>query len=227
VYCTLSLAPQDVLSRLRGLDTVSSCVIRAGGAARKDAMKKFFVTCLLLAMAGCGLMCWMLWVMDAPITPDIQTQTEIAELQAAVDAFQKDSRVSYIPSRIKLSETGNYPQRDQPNTLDFDSIQYLHKLWPKLDVAPGCRFDWNGDGRVEGDGTLEGAPGGATFPQTTSRRLHSAISYVTPQDKLQRRDKAILAARDRKLEAARERKKAIRQAALLAAVADQSAVFIT
>jgi hypothetical protein len=119
-------------------------------------MKKFFVTCLLLAAAGFGLMCWMAWVIDAPFTPDIQTQTEIAQLQAAVDAFQQDFHVSYIPSRIKLSETGNYPQRDQPNTLDFDSVQYLHKLWPKLDMAPGCQIDWNGDGRVEGDRTLEG-----------------------------------------------------------------------
>jgi general secretion pathway protein G len=119
-------------------------------------MKKLFVSCLLLATAGCGLMCWMAWLMDPPFTPDLQTQTEIAELQAAVDAFREDFHVSYIPSHIKLSETGNYLQRDQPNTLDFDSVQYLHKLWPKLDVAPGCRIDWNGDGRIEGDWTLEG-----------------------------------------------------------------------
>lgn len=44
-------------------------------------------------------------------------------------------------------------------------------------------------------------------------RLHSAIGYVTPQAKLEGRDKAILAARDRKLEAARARRKAARQAA--------------
>jgi putative transposase len=35
-------------------------------------------------------------------------------------------------------------------------------------------------------------------------RLHSAIGYVTPQAKLEGKDKAILAERDRKLEAARE-----------------------
>jgi transposase InsO family protein len=35
-------------------------------------------------------------------------------------------------------------------------------------------------------------------------RLHSAIGYVTPKDKLEGRDKAIFAARDRKLEEARE-----------------------
>jgi putative transposase len=44
-------------------------------------------------------------------------------------------------------------------------------------------------------------------------RLHSAIGYVTPQDKLAGRDREIFAARDRKLAEARERKKAKRQAA--------------
>jgi transposase-like protein len=44
-------------------------------------------------------------------------------------------------------------------------------------------------------------------------RLHSAIGYITPKDKLEGRAKAIFAERDRKLEAARERRKAQRQAA--------------
>ena len=43
-------------------------------------------------------------------------------------------------------------------------------------------------------------------------RLHSAIGYVTPKDKLEGRDKEIFAARDRKLAEARERRKAQRQA---------------
>jgi transposase InsO family protein len=43
-------------------------------------------------------------------------------------------------------------------------------------------------------------------------RLHSAIGYVTPEAKLQGRDKEILAQRDRKLEAARQRRKEKRQA---------------
>ena len=43
-------------------------------------------------------------------------------------------------------------------------------------------------------------------------RLHSAISYVAPKDKLEGRDKEILAARDRKLAEARERRKQQRQA---------------
>jgi putative transposase len=50
-----------------------------------------------------------------------------------------------------------------------------------------------------------------------SIRLHSAIGYVTPKDKLEGRDQDIFAARDRKLEAARERRKAKRHAARQAA----------
>ena len=44
-------------------------------------------------------------------------------------------------------------------------------------------------------------------------RLHSAIRFVTPKDKLEGREKAIFAERDCKLEAARAERKARRQAA--------------
>jgi transposase InsO family protein len=42
-------------------------------------------------------------------------------------------------------------------------------------------------------------------------RLHSAIGYVTPKDKLEGREKEIFAARDRKLEEARERRRQKRE----------------
>jgi transposase InsO family protein len=44
-------------------------------------------------------------------------------------------------------------------------------------------------------------------------RLHSAIGYVTPADKLAGREAEIFAERDRKLEAARERRRQARQVA--------------
>jgi putative transposase len=50
-------------------------------------------------------------------------------------------------------------------------------------------------------------------------RLHSAIGYITPTDKLEGREKAIFAERDRKLAKARERRKAQRQATRQAALA--------
>jgi transposase InsO family protein len=50
-------------------------------------------------------------------------------------------------------------------------------------------------------------------------RLHSAIGYVTPADKLAGRETEIFAARDRKLAEARERRKARREQTRLQAVA--------
>jgi transposase InsO family protein len=54
-------------------------------------------------------------------------------------------------------------------------------------------------------------------------RLHSAIGYVTPKDKLEGREKEIFDARDRKLETARERRKEKRYAAHQAALDRQLA----
>jgi putative transposase len=45
-----------------------------------------------------------------------------------------------------------------------------------------------------------------------NQRLHSAIGYITPKDKLQGRAEAILAERDAKLAAARKARKAQRKA---------------
>ncbi len=50
-------------------------------------------------------------------------------------------------------------------------------------------------------------------------RLHSAIGYVTPKDKLEGREAEIFAERDRKLEAARERRREARPRAREKAVA--------
>ena len=47
-------------------------------------------------------------------------------------------------------------------------------------------------------------------------RLHSAIGYVAPKDKLERRESAIFAERDRKLAEERDRRTATRKAARLA-----------
>ena len=50
-------------------------------------------------------------------------------------------------------------------------------------------------------------------------RLHSAIGYITPKDKLEGKEKTIFAERDRKLAEAREKRKAQRQAAREGALA--------
>jgi len=50
-------------------------------------------------------------------------------------------------------------------------------------------------------------------------RLHSALGYITPADKLAGREATIYAQRDRKLEAAREQRQAKQHAVRSAAVA--------
>jgi len=50
-------------------------------------------------------------------------------------------------------------------------------------------------------------------------RLHNAIGYIAPADKLAGREAEIFAARDRKLNEARERRKEQREAARLRTVA--------
>jgi putative transposase len=47
-------------------------------------------------------------------------------------------------------------------------------------------------------------------------RLHSAIGYVAPADKMAGREPVIFADRDRKLDAAREQRRAAREAARMA-----------
>ena len=44
-----------------------------------------------------------------------------------------------------------------------------------------------------------------------TKRLHSAIGYITPKDKLEGREKEIFEQRDRKLALAREKRKAKRK----------------
>jgi hypothetical protein len=76
-------------------------------------------------------------------------------LSTAAGAF-KTKFGFYPPSRIKLSETCNYPERDRPGTLDADSVSLLRQLWPRLHLDAGTEIDWNGDGKIAGDWTLEG-----------------------------------------------------------------------
>jgi hypothetical protein len=88
--------------------------------------------------------------------PQTWTHWDINGLSQAVGTFRERFHVGYIPSRIKLSETCNYPDRDRPNTLDYDSVRYLKALWPKMRLEAGTKVDWNGDGRIGGDHVLEG-----------------------------------------------------------------------
>jgi transposase InsO family protein len=96
-------------------------------------------------------------------------------------------------------------------------IERWHRLLKEECIRPGTPLSVEDARRIVGQ----------FVAHYNTVRLHSAIGYVTPQDKLEGCDKAILAARDRKLEAARERRKQKRQAVRQAAVDGQPATCTT
>ncbi len=123
-------------------------------------LRRLLPLVLLFGLGGClALFSLLSGIFNFPGAgrgPETRTCMEIRELGVALDACQETFGVSHVPSRIKLSETCNYPQRDLPNSLDSDSVQYLRQLWPRIKLAPGTRIDWNGDGQIQGDWVLEG-----------------------------------------------------------------------
>jgi transposase InsO family protein len=80
-------------------------------------------------------------------------------------------------------------------------IERWHRSLKEDCIRPGTPLSLEDSRRLVGD----------FVTHYNTVRLHSAIAYVTPQDKLAGRDADIFAARDRKLEAARERRRAVRQ----------------
>jgi hypothetical protein len=117
-------------------------------------MKKILVVCFLGALA-----IYLIVEASRKIperSPDGSVRMDIGKFEVAVADFKHAFDIPYLPSRIKLSETGDYPQRDQPDTLDHDSVEYLKRLWPAINLEPGTRIDWNGDGQIGGNWTLEG-----------------------------------------------------------------------
>jgi prepilin-type N-terminal cleavage/methylation domain-containing protein len=119
---------------------------------------------------------------------EVRARSDITGLQTAIEHFQSDFKVDYIPSRIVLHEDMNYAV-NSPNPLianfERDSLQYLQRLWPRLagsNRGGTVGVDWNGDGVIqtgpagtyylEGDqclvfflgGIPGGAPTGAVIP---------------------------------------------------------------
>jgi general secretion pathway protein G len=88
---------------------------------------------------------------------DVQNVREISDLQTGIVNFQQKYKVEYIPSRIRLLDSGAYDTTlnasGQPNTpLDYDSAAYLSRVWHNLTFP----IDWNNNGVTTDDVTLEG-----------------------------------------------------------------------
>ena len=82
-------------------------------------------------------------------------------------------------------------------------IERWHKSLKTESIRPRCPLSLEDARQIAGE----------YVEHYNTRRLHSAISYVTPADKMAGREPEIFAARDRKLEAARQKRQGKRQAA--------------
>jgi general secretion pathway protein G len=81
-------------------------------------------------------------------------KVEIDQLASAVNLCKQDYGVPFLPSKIKLSETNNYPQRAVPGTDDYNTVTFLQQMFPKINLTPGFWIDWNGDNTKGPDITL-------------------------------------------------------------------------
>lgn len=104
-----------------------------------------------------------------------QNRSEIAQLAAALEAFKTRFGVGYPPSRIRLCERYAYydlstgPTGNPVNQLDFDSVNFLRRMFPRIDMAnwagtlPINGIDWNSNGVIDGTPPAAGVDGpGAT-----------------------------------------------------------------
>jgi general secretion pathway protein G len=73
---------------------------------------------------------------------------DLRQLTTAIENFKATYGI-YPPSRIKLSETCNYPNRSTPGTLDAISVAYLQRIWPRIVLTPGTFIDWNGNKNMD------------------------------------------------------------------------------
>ncbi|MFO0805541.1 MAG: type II secretion system protein [Gemmataceae bacterium] len=91
-----------------------------------------------------------------------ETASDVGQLATAAQAFMRDKKVDYIPSRIVLRERMDYNSSDP---LEVASATYLKQVWPQIPLSlsagggnpPYASIDWNGNGSLDtAPVTLEG-----------------------------------------------------------------------
>ncbi len=105
--------------------------------------------------------------------------------------FKEYIRISGM-THVKTSPF--YPQSN-------GKLERWHKTVKKEGIRPGCPLNVDDACRIVEE----------YVEYYNTKRLHSAIGYVAPQDKLEGREETIFAERDRKLQEARERRAATRE----------------
>jgi hypothetical protein len=131
-------------------------------AEKRGTRRKWLFLCLAALLLLCvlpGVILRILRLRPMVGGDDIEpkNRNDIARLHEAVVNFQTKYGVDYIPSRIRLLDSGKYDlsmnNDGQPtNQLDRDSYLYLQRLWPRLQFP----VDWNNNEKKDDDVTLEG-----------------------------------------------------------------------
>ena len=85
--------------------------------------------------------------------------------------------------------------------MSLDNLERFHQTLKEQAIRPKTPLSLEDAKRITGD----------FIDYYNAQRLHSAIGYITPEDRLAGRQDEIHAARDKKLEAARQRRKLARQ----------------
>jgi prepilin-type N-terminal cleavage/methylation domain-containing protein len=108
------------------------------------------IIAVLVSLSAAGVMKVM------GLVPEVQTRTDISQMDAALGAFMADYQLQDPPpSKLMLREDLAYNLNvTNPNyALELRSIQFLKRAFGKNLTAP---IDWNGDGKADGPWILEG-----------------------------------------------------------------------
>lgn len=88
--------------------------------------------------------------------PIVQTRVEIGQLETAIQTVVSNYRLKFVPSYIKLSELCNYPQASTVGTVDYNSVQFLKRMFPRINLTAGNWIDWNRNTTQDADVVLQG-----------------------------------------------------------------------
>lgn len=169
----------------------------------------------------CGTFYYLCSVLDGCSRANLHWEIRESMTEREVELVLQKAKERYPEARPRLiSDNGpQFVARDFKSFVRISGMDHV-RTSPYYPQSNGKIERWHGSLKAEAVRpktplTLEDARRvvGAFVEEYNTRRLHSAIGYVTPHDRLAGRHEEIWAERDRKLEAARARRALAREAA--------------
>ncbi len=162
----------------------------------------------------CGTFYYLCSVLDGCSRANLQWEIRESMSEPEVELVLQKAKEKYPTAKPRLI-SDNGPQfiaRDFKQFVRLSGMDHV-RTSPYYPQSNGKIERWHGSLKVEAVRpktplSLEDARRvvGAFVEEYNTRRLHSALGYVTPHDRLEGRHTQIWAERDRKLEAARARR---------------------